>query len=314
MLTFVTGGTGALGTPTVALLRERGHEVRALATTSASAARLRATGATPVQGSLFDPQVLTAGVAGADAVLHLATRIAPLSRARRRSAWAENDRLRADGTRLLVDAALAQGVGVLVYPSFAPVYADGGATWLSAGSPVAPTDVLRSTVVAEQEVARATAAGGHGVVLRMAGVYGPHSAATRDVLALAERGISGFVGPAGAFQPLVWDEDAAAALVAAVETPGLSGTFDVVDDEPLTRAQLAAALAAAVGRERVRRPPTPLVRLVLGHRLEFFLRSQRVSHQRFSDATGWAPRVQSAREGLPLARAAVMGCQALPNR
>jgi nucleoside-diphosphate-sugar epimerase len=169
-------------------------------------------------------------------------------------------------------------------------------------------------VVAEQEVARFTAAGGHGVVLRMAGIYGPHSAVTRDVLALAEKGISGFVGPADAFQPLVWDEDAAAALVAAVETPGLSGTFDVVDDEPLTRAQLAAALAAAVGRERVHRPPTPLVRLALGRRLGFLLRSQRVSHRRFTDATGWAPRVRSAREGLRLARAAVAASQAVPRR
>jgi nucleoside-diphosphate-sugar epimerase len=202
---------------------------------------------------------------------------------------------------------------VLVYPSFAPVYADGGAAWLSAGSPIAPTDVLRSTVVAEQEVARFTASGGRGVVLRMAGIYGPHSAATRDVLTLAQRGVSGFIGPAEAFQPLVWDEDAAAALVAAVESPGVAGTFDVADDEPLTRAQLAAALAAAVGRERLHRPPTPLLRLALGGRLGFLLRSQRVSNRRFADATGWAPRVRSAREGLRLARTAVTGDRPVPH-
>jgi nucleoside-diphosphate-sugar epimerase len=94
-----------------------------------------------------------------------------------------------------VDAALAAEVGVLVYPSFAPVYADGGARWLSVGDPVAPTAVLRSTLVAEEEVARFAAAGARGVALRMAGVYGPHSPATRDVLALARRGVSAFADP-----------------------------------------------------------------------------------------------------------------------
>lgn len=55
MLTVVTGGTGALGTPTVAHLVQAGHRVRALATGEASARTLRAAGAEPVAGSLFDP-------------------------------------------------------------------------------------------------------------------------------------------------------------------------------------------------------------------------------------------------------------------
>ena len=195
MITFVTGGTGALGAPTVDLLRRHGHRVRVLATGAASADRLRSAGAEPVLGSLFDEQFLASAVRGADAVLHLATRIVPIGQARRRAAWQDNDRIRRVGTRNLVTAALGTGVSVVVYPSFAPIYADGGARWLSYGDPVAPTDILQSTLEAEGEVDRFTAAGGRGVVLRMAGVYGPHSAATRDVLALAGRGISGFVGP-----------------------------------------------------------------------------------------------------------------------
>ncbi len=110
--------------------------------------------------------------------------------------------LASNSPRTLVDAALASGVGVFVYPSFAPVYADGGTRWLSAGAPVDPTDVLESTLVAEDEVLRfataAATAGGRGIVLRMSGVYGPHSSATRDVLALARRGVSAFARPAAA--------------------------------------------------------------------------------------------------------------------
>jgi nucleoside-diphosphate-sugar epimerase len=298
MMVFVTGGTGALGAPAVARLLRAGHQVRALATGPASADRLRAAGAEPVSGSVFDPAAMAAHVRGADAILHLATRIVPAGSARRRTAWLVNDRLRRDGTRILVDAALATGVGTVVYPSFAPIYADGGAQWLSYGDPIAPTDILESTVDAERAVERFTGAGGRGVVLRMAGVYGRHSSATQDVLALARRGVSGFAGPAAAFQPLVWDDDAAEALLAAVETGTLTGVYDVADDRPLTRAELAAALAEATGRRSVRRPPTWLVRAALGERMSFLLRSQRVSNRRFRQATGWVPRMTDAAAGL----------------
>ena len=145
---------------------------------------------------------------------------------------------------------------------------------------------------------RFTLAGHRGVVLRMAGIYGPHSAAARTALKLGRRGVSAFLGRAEAYQPLVRDEDAAAALVAAIETPHLWGTFDIADGEPLTRAQLADALAAAVGRRRVWRPPTPLVRAAVRHRLGFLLRSQRISNRRFVDATGWTPRTADAATGL----------------
>jgi len=102
----------------------------------------------------------------------------------------------------------------------------------------------------------------------------------------------------------VWDDDGAAALVAGATAPGLIGLYDVTDDEPLTRAELAAELGQVVGR-RVRRLPTRLVRAALGPRMEFLLRSQRVSHRTFTEATGWAPRVRSAAEGLgALSRAA----------
>jgi nucleoside-diphosphate-sugar epimerase len=181
---------------------------------------------------------------------------------------------------------------------FAPIYADGGAAWLSRGCPIAPTDVLESTVVAEREVERFSATGRRGVALRMAGVYGPHSAATRDVLGMAARGLSGSIGPVEAYQPLVWDEDAAAALVAAAESTDLRGGYDVADDEPMTRDELASALATALGRRSVRRLPTALARAAMGKRLDFFLRSQRVSNRRFREATAWAPRVSSAADGL----------------
>src|SRR6516162_4029506 len=52
-----------------------------------------------------------------DAVLHLATKMPSFARFRSREAWENNDSIRRDGTRNLVDAALELEVKTLVYPS-----------------------------------------------------------------------------------------------------------------------------------------------------------------------------------------------------
>src|SRR5215217_5307307 len=126
---FVTGATGVLGRATIPQLLASGYTVRALSRDEANDATIRALGAEPVRGDLFDPNSLFRADAGADAVLHLATRIPPSSELRRRSAWVENDRIRAEGTMNLVNVALEGGTRVFVYPSFAFVYPDSGDAW-----------------------------------------------------------------------------------------------------------------------------------------------------------------------------------------
>ncbi len=112
---FVAGASGTLGRPVVARLLASGHSVRALARSAEASQAVRALGAEAVLGSLFDRSVLDAGVAGCAAVLHLATRIPPGNRAFSRGAWAENDRIRTEGTRLLVEACLHAGIATLLY-------------------------------------------------------------------------------------------------------------------------------------------------------------------------------------------------------
>jgi nucleoside-diphosphate-sugar epimerase len=112
MRVFVAGATGVIGRRAVAQLIAAGHEVTGIARAPAKAAQLRRAGAVPVEVSLFDPAALTAAVAGHDAVVNLATKIPTLTQAARASAWDENNRIRIEGSRNLVDAALAAGVDV----------------------------------------------------------------------------------------------------------------------------------------------------------------------------------------------------------
>ena len=299
MKMFITGATGVLGRTVTRLFVESGHKVRALARNSENERRLRGSGADPVRASLFDLSSLRAAVEGCDVILHLATRIPPSSKAGRREAWRDNDRIRTVGTRNLVDAALEARVPTFLYPGIVFIYPDGGDDWLDATIPPQPTSILQSSLDAEAEVQRFTKAGNRGIVLRMGGFYGPASSATTQLLNIARYGIAMFFGRAGAYQPLIWIDDAALAVVDGIGKAE-AGIYDIVDDEPLQRRELAATLAQTVGRRFLLRPPVLLFRILAGKNAMFLARSQRVSNRKFQSATGWSPMVPSARLGFRL--------------
>ncbi len=87
-------------------------------------------------------------------------------------------------------------------------------------------------------------------------------------------------------------DDAASAVVAALGAP--SGVYNVADDRPLRRSEVASALAEALGTNPLRLPPGSAD---LPQDLSMMLRSQRVTSQLFKTLTGWQPRFPSAREG-----------------
>jgi nucleoside-diphosphate-sugar epimerase len=103
--------------------------------------------------------------------------------------------------------------------------------------------------------------------------------------------------------------DGGAAVAAALHAR--AGTFNVVDDEPLTKRGYADALAAAARTTAWLRFPGRAA-LLLGGRTTSLTRSLRVSNARLRHATGWAPRYPSAREGW-IATAAVTSTTARPG-
>lgn len=197
MRVLITGGTGVLGRAFRLAADAAGHDVRAPG---------------HAELDLFDPFAVSAAVHDVDAVLHLATRIQPLDRMQQPGTWHENDRLRAEASAILVDAALTARVTTYVQPTVTFVYPSDRP--VSEETPVGDVPViLRSALAAEQQAARFAGAGRRGVVLRFGLLDGPGTGKTR---------------PNPALGATLHVEDAGCALLAALTIP--SGIYNVCRD------------------------------------------------------------------------------------
>jgi UDP-glucose 4-epimerase len=279
----ITGSTGVIGRRAVRDLLAEGHRVTAVTRFARGREMVERLGARTVEPDVFDEAALRRAFAGADAVVNLLTHIPSIDRMGDRSAWEENDRLRTEASAAIARAAGAAGVRRLVQESIAFVYADGGEAWLDEDAPVIGGGVTTTALDAERNARERF--DGATVVLRFGLFMGPDSGFTVAALDAARDGGSAAVGPPGAYRPMLWLEDASAAIVAALRAP--AGTYNVADADPPTNAEVDAALAAAVGR-RTLRPGAP--------REGPLARSQRVSTRRLREATGWAPRVRAGTE------------------
>ena len=295
MRIFVAGATGVLGRRVVKLLTDAGHDVSAVSRSPEKAELVEKLGAKAVAVDLFDLDAVKTAVAGHEVVLNLATHIPTPMKISMARSWRENDRIRTEVSRNLVDAAIAAGAQRYVQESIALYYAQHEG-FADEDTPVELPKHALSTADAEEQTARFTASGGIGVVLRFGMFYCADSDQTKLQIKLARRGIAPFFGARDEYQSVVHLDDAASAVVAALQAP--AGIYNIVDDEPLTKGESATVLARAVGRKRLRLPPRAVI-AASGTVTRSLLGSQRVSNKRFRAATGWAPKYSSAREGLP---------------
>ena len=303
MRVLVTGATGVVGRRLLPLLVASGHSVTALVRAPARAAAIAQSGVAAVTADLFDRARLAAPMRGQEAVINLATHIPSSASAMiRPGAWRLNDRIRREASAHLVDAALQAGVKRFVQESFAPTYPDRGAQWIDESVALAPSAYNRSLLDAERQAARFGGRGGVAVVLRFGAFYGPDAVQTRIMVKLARLGFAALPGASDAYLSSLAHDDAASAAAAALALPG--GTYNVVDDEPLTRREFFDALAAAFGFKPPRLPPRWMT-MLLGSVGGTMARSARISNRKLRGSSDWAPRYKSARDGFAAIAAAL---------
>ncbi|MGB3867694.1 MAG: NAD(P)-dependent oxidoreductase [Xanthobacteraceae bacterium] len=125
---FLAGATGAIGQRLIPLLRDAGHHVVGTTRFESKAETLRRLGAEPAVVDVYDAAALTEAVAAArpQIVIHQLTDLPPgLDPARMADAIGRNTRIRIEGTRNLIAAAIAAGATRLIAQSLAWMYAPG---------------------------------------------------------------------------------------------------------------------------------------------------------------------------------------------
>jgi nucleoside-diphosphate-sugar epimerase len=215
---FLAGAAGAVGRRLAPLLVGAGYEVFGTTRSKEKAAALAAQAVTPITVDAFDAPALAAAMIAVRpaTVIHQLTDLPlGLDPGRLAEALARNARIRSEGTRNLVAAALTAGTRRLAAQSIAWAYVAGPRPYAED----APLDLgatgTRAITVQGVATLERLALGSpplEGIVLRYGQLYGPGT---------------GREAPAGD-APLHVDAAAHAALL-AIECPGL-GVFNVAED------------------------------------------------------------------------------------
>ncbi|MEA2458650.1 MAG: hypothetical protein QOC95_1622 [Thermoleophilaceae bacterium] len=252
MRVFVAGATGLIGSQAVRLLLDAGHEVSAIAREEAAAERLRRLGAGVSVTDVFDVELLRGAMAMAEpqVVMHQLTSLpARLDSADAAASFADNDRVRVEGTRALVDAAAAAGAERVVAQSIAFAYAPEGDWVKDEDAPLfldAPSPWGGSVgAVAELERQVLEARGMDGVVLRYGSLYGPGTWYEGAIADAVRAGAMPLIGDGEAMQSFTHVEDAGSAAVAALTGP--PGVYNVVDDDPVRARDWLPLFARSLG-------------------------------------------------------------------
>ena len=299
MRVFLAGATGVIGTPLVPQLLEAGHEVTAMTRSVMRAVQLEAAGADPVVCDVFDAEGVRAAMADAspDVVIHQLTALPARLDWANPNVFDQNNRVRTEGTRVLVDAALATGARRVVAQSIAFAYAPTGDrvkeedAALATDAPPPFGGAVAAIVEHEQRVTGTT--GIDGLVLRYGMLYGPGTFYDRRGSNAADitAGRVPLVEGATGMYSWLHVEDAASAAVAALER-GAPGIYNVVDDEPAPQPEWLPVLAQALRAD----PPAAAETAPPPETLEMSLRG--ASNAKAKRELGWRPRYASWREGF----------------
>jgi 2-alkyl-3-oxoalkanoate reductase len=303
MRVFVAGASGAIGRVLVPRLVAAGHEVTGTTRSEEKAGAIREAGARAAVCDALDREAMRAAVEAAapEVVVHQLTALPDRFDPRRKDIYDATNRLRVDGTRILIEAARAAGARRLLCQSIAFAYAPGSRPEvkdedapLFADAPPPFDGGVRAVAEMERMVVEAG-----GLVLRYGWFYGPgtYYGEEGSITADVRRRRFPVVGRGAGLFSFVHVDDAASATVAAVER-GAPGVYNVVDDDPAPMRDWLPAFAAAVGAPKPLRAPVWLARLVAGPMVGLLGTQPGASNAKAKRELGWEPRWPSWREGF----------------
>jgi nucleoside-diphosphate-sugar epimerase len=295
MRVLVFGGSGALGLPSIRALTAAGHAVVAVSRSARRAATVVRAGADAVVADLLDATAVDRTVADVrpEVVVHAATAL-PAGGPQRWSQLELTNVLRDRGSQLLAQAAARHQVRRLVNQSFLggyqPIAApDRRLSERAAFGPTGGSRGLRRAAGALAAIEQHTRQGPfEGVVLRFGFFYGDKPGTDALHAALISRRLP-LPGGAPGVVSFIHVDDAAAAVVAAVQRAPAGAVYNVADAAPCRFGEYVCAVAAAIDAPRPRTVPTIVARVVAPAAVEFVTKHRPLDATHLCTQTGWSP-------------------------
>ena len=246
MKVLVTGGTGFTGKALVRRMLDEGHAVVALDYKEGyKTSELRDWGAEVVIGSVTDVEVVRRCMQGVEVVHHVAAAFRELNVSR-----SHYRAVNVDGTRIVLDAALDQGVRKFIYCSTCGVHGNVDHPPAGEDGPIQPADYYQQTKYdAEPIVLEYHAKGLKSTILRPAAIFGPGDTGRfRMIFEQVARGWFPMFGDGQVlYHPLYIDNFLDAFVLAMDESKGLGQAYLIADAEYVTIEDLVRRAAAAMG-------------------------------------------------------------------
>ena len=293
MNVFVAGGSGTIGVPLVRALVRAGHQVTALTRSPEKQRDLHALGASVAVADALDREAL-ARVVEASRPTHVIHQLTALPKGGPRSArdLVATNRLRVEGTRHLLEAAMAAGARRFVAGSFAPLTAEGS----SAPPDAEAAGAARSM---EDQVLDASRRGAiEGIVLRYGLFYGLDAPSTRAMIEMIRRGRLPVVRGDASQLPIVHVDDVVSATVLALGAGRPGEAYDIVDDRAVSLTEIVRAIAHYTGSPAPFTVPAWVPKLVAPYMARVMSVRMPLSNQKARTELGWRPAHLTLQDGL----------------
>lgn len=222
---LVTGAGGFVGGQLVRSLRDQGFAVRAMVRNAAQRSGLEQLGAEVVVADLAKPETLPKAVSGVRGVFHVAALF-------RQAGLPEEEfyRVNAEGTRALLEAAIAAGVERFVYCSTVGVLGDIANPPADETTPFAPGDMYQRSKMEGEKIAMEffNSKKITGCVIRPAMIYGPGDTRTLKIFKMIASRRFFYVGTGEAFVHFIDVRDLAQAFILAMTNRERNGEVYII--------------------------------------------------------------------------------------
>jgi len=202
-----------------------------------------------------------------------------------------------DGNRSYADWMKKSGFeGLAIYTSSVSVYPDSQGEWVPEDD-ASPHSERAKIMLAAEEAFLAGPPSASKAVLRLGGIYGPG----RSFLANRIREADGVLpGYGDYYLNLIRLEDIVSAIQALFNRPTFErGVYNIVDDQPMLKAELVSGLASAMGVGPVAFDPDGATGFRSSRRSDGERpANRRISNGRFREAFGWAPQFPDGLSGM----------------